>query len=250
MGSSKIWAWLRIAAAIVGVSGVIAGFIVNVDRATREGWDLGLVLANYFSLFTILTTVLTVIILLIAAVWSLRNPGTSREPFGIALGLAVVTGPILLLGIVYNVLLRAPPSGVAAEDSSGIAFLDSWAVETLHVVLPLYLLLDLVFAPRRRGLPWWSLAVVVAYPVVWVTYTMVRGTLIANPDGSNPWWYPYPFLDPNGDGGYASAFTYIAVMTAGLLLIGALIIAIGRWREKRATVSDERMPATSSVGMS
>ena len=56
-----------------------------------------------------------------------------------------------------------------------------------------------------------------------------------NPDGSTPWWYPYPFLDPHGAGGYSSAFTYIGVILAGFLAIGSIIILIGRYREKRST---------------
>lgn len=229
------WSWFRIAAAAVAFSGVIAGLIVNIDRATREQQDLGLVLANYFSLFTILTTLLSIVALLSAAIWSLRHPGTSREPFVIALSFAAVAGPIFLLGLVYNILLRAAPSGIALTDPAGIAALDSYAVEILHVVLPIYFLLDLLFAPRRRGLPWWSLAVIVGYPLVWLAYTMVRGELVSNPDGTHPWWYPYPFLDPHGEGGYASAFTYVAVMMVAFMAIGAIIILVGRYREKRAT---------------
>ncbi len=241
------WSWLRIAAAIVGLSGVVAGFIVNVDRATRQGQDLGLVLANYFSLFTILSTILTIIALTAAATWSLRHPGSSREPFGIALGLALVTGPILLLGIVYNVLLRGVPSEVAAADSPPIAFLDTWAVEVLHVVLPLYLLADLLFATRRRGLPWWTLAVFIGYPLVWVVYTMVRGELTPDPSGATPYWYPYPFLDPHGTGGYPSAFTYISVMFVGFIAIGAVIIAIGRFRERRAAARENLAPKAEAL---
>ena len=58
---------------------------------------------------------------------------------------------------------------------------------------------------------------------------------VANPDGTTPWWYPYPFLDPHGAGGYSSAFTYIGVILAGFLAIGSIIILIGRYREKRST---------------
>jgi len=236
-----LWSWLRLAAAIVGVSGVVAGFIVNVDRATRQGQDLGLVLANYFSLFTIITTILTATALTVAAVWSMRHPGSTREPFGIALGIAVVTGPMMLLGVVFNVLLRGAPSEVALADSPPIAFLDSWATETLHVVLPLYLLIDLVFATRRRGLPWWSLAVLVGYPLVWIVYTMLRGELTPDPSGATTYWYPYPFLDPH-TGGWASAFTYIGVLLVALVGVGAVVIAIGRFRERRAARREEVTP--------
>jgi hypothetical protein len=239
------WSWLRLAAAAVGLSGIAAGFVVNVDRATREGVDLGLVLTNYFSLFTIITTTLTAIALTAGAAWSMRHPGTSREPFPIALGIAVVTGPMILLGGVFNVLLRGPASGLALTDSPGIALLDSYATETLHVVLPLYLLVDLLFATRRRGLRWWTLSVLVAYPLVWIVYTMVRGELTPDPYGETAWWYPYPFLDPHGDGGWASAITYIAVLLVALVGIGAVTIAIGRFRERRAATRADAAAAVS-----
>lgn len=235
-----LWPWIRIAAAIVALSGVVAGLIVNVHRATRQGQDLGLVLANYFSLFTILTALLGAAALAAAAAWAMRHPGTSREPLGIALGIAVVAAPVLLLGLVFNTLLRGLPSAAALGDPAGIAALDSYAIEALHVVLPLYFLADLLFASRARGLPWWSLAVLVAYPLAWLGGTMVRGELVANPDGSAPWWYPYPFLDPHGPGGYGSVLAYIGAMLAAFLAIGAIIIAIGHYRERHASAHGAR----------
>jgi hypothetical protein len=243
-----LWSWSRLAAAAVGLTGVIAGFVVNVDRATRQSQDLWAVLANYFSLFTIITTILTAAALTVAAAWSMKNPGTSPEPFGIALWIALVTGPMLLLGVVYNVLLRGLPSEVALTDPPPIAFLDSWATETLHVVLPLYLLVDLLFATRRRGLPWWTVAALVGYPLVWIVYTMVRGELTPDPSGATTWWFPYPFLDPHGEAGWAGAFTYIGVLLVALLAIGAIIIAVGRFRERRAARrSGQRSDAADSA---
>ncbi|WP_439591181.1 Pr6Pr family membrane protein [Microbacterium sp.] len=229
-----VWAWLRIAAAVVGISGVVAGFIVNVDRAGRQGQDLGLVLANYCSLFTILSTIILVVTFVVAAVWSLRNPGLSSEPFGVALAIAGITGPILLLGIVYNALLRGLPSEIAQSDPSGIHALDVWATESLHVIIPLYLLVDLFFASRRRGLPWWSLAVIVAYPLVWLIYTVIRGGIVPDPSGAHDWWYPYPFLDPHGAGGWPSVLIYVGVMLVVLVGIGAAIVGIGRLRGRRS----------------
>ena len=236
------WSWWRLAAAAVGLSGVAAGYIVNVDRATRQGQDLAVVLANYFSLFTIVSTILSVAALTAAAAWSRLHPGATREPLTIALGLALVTAPVLLLGVVYNVLLRGVPSAVALGDSAGIAMLDSYAVEVLHVVLPLYFLADLLFATRRRALPWWSLAVFVGYPLLWLVYTMVRGEFVADPSGAATWWYPYPFLDPHGPGGWPSALTYITGIFAAFVGIGAGIIAVGRHRVRRAVRRESPAP--------
>jgi hypothetical protein len=239
------WVWIRIAAAVTALSGVVAGFIVNVDRAARQAQDLGAVLANYFSLFTIISSLLSVVVLVAAATWWQRHPGTSPEPMRIALGMAAVAGPVVLLGLVYNALLRGLPSEVALGDSAGIALIDSYAIDVLHVVMPLYFMLDLLLAPRRRGLPWWSLGVIVGYPLAWTAYTMTRGELVANPDGSTAWWYPYPFLDPHGPGGYGSALTYIGAILAAFIVIGVGIVLIGRYRGRRAAV---RAGATATAG--
>ena len=228
------WVWIRIAAAVTALSGVVAGFIVNVDRAARQGQDLGAVLANYFSLFTIISSLLSVVVLVAAATWWQRHPGTSPEPLRIALGMAAVAGPVILLGLVFNALLRGLPSEVALGDSAGIALLDSYATDVLHVVMPLYFVLDLLLAPRKRGLPWWSLGVIVGYPLAWTAYTMIRGELVANPDGSTAWWYPYPFLDPHGADGYGSALTYIGAILGAFIVLGVGIVMVGRFREKRA----------------
>ncbi|WP_217275167.1 Pr6Pr family membrane protein [Microbacterium hominis] len=219
---------------MTALSGVLAGLIVNIDRAGRENQVLADVLANYFSMFTIVSTILAMAALIGAAEWSLRHPGTTPEPLSVALSLAATAGPVLLLGVVYNALLRGLPSTVALGDSAGIALLDAYGIEVLHVALPLYFVVDLLLAPRRRALPWWSLAVLVGYPLVWTAYTMIRGDLVANPDGSAPWWYPYPFLDPHGPGGYPSAFLYIGAILVAFLAIGAMIILVARYRAKRA----------------
>ena len=61
LGGLMRWVWFRVAAAIVASSGIVAGLLVNIDRATREGQVRGDVLANYFSLFTIVSSILSVV---------------------------------------------------------------------------------------------------------------------------------------------------------------------------------------------
>ena len=171
----------------------------------------------------------------------LRHPGSSPEPVGIAMAIAAVTAPVILLGIVFNVLLRGDPPSIAATDPGWVSFMDSWATETLHVVLPVYFVLDLLFADRRRALPWSSLLVIVSYPLAWTIYTMVRGERVTNPDGSTQWWYPYGFLDPHA-GGYGSAFTYIGGILVAFVLLGVAIVGTGRVRERRASHDDTPPP--------
>jgi hypothetical protein len=242
------WVWFRIAASVVAFSGVVAGLLVNIDRAVREGQDVSDVLANYFSMFTIVSAILSVIALTMAARWMSRHPGTSPEPIGVAMAIAAVTGPVILLGIVFNVLLRGDPPPIAATDPGWVSFMDSWATETLHVVLPVYFVLDLLFADRVRGLPWSSLVVILSYPLVWTTYTMIRGDRVPNPDGSTPWWYPYGFLDPH-TAGYGSAFMYIGGILSAFVLLGIAVIGIGRVRARHASVHDVPPPRIGPVAV-
>ncbi|HYP73945.1 MAG TPA: Pr6Pr family membrane protein, partial [Microbacterium sp.] len=229
----------------VSLTGVAAGFIVNLDRALRYGQDVGIVLANYVSLFTIVTSTLCAAALIAAIVWGRRHPTAAREPVVIAFSLAMTTGPMLLLAIVFNALLRGQPTAAALADPAGIHALDVWATEALHVVLPLLLLADLLFAPRRRGLPWWTLAPLVAYPIAWLGYTLVRGVVTPDPAGASIGWYPYPFLDPQGPAGWAGVAVYIGVMLGLLIVLDVAVIAIGRHRERHAHIgmgSAPRMP--------
>jgi hypothetical protein len=107
-----------------------------------------------------------------------------------------------------------------------VAFLDHWAIETLHVVLPVFIIIDAVFGPRRRELRWSALSVVVGLPLLWAGYTMARGPLVPSPDGSAPYWYPYPFLDPNGPSGYATALAYIGAIAGAFILTGSALILL------------------------
>jgi hypothetical protein len=220
------WSTWRTGAAAVAASGVIAGFIVNIARAQRMQQDLGLVLANYFSLFTIVSSTATIVVLLIAARRGASAPPDAVESAPLAIALATTSAAVIILGIVYNALLRGIPSDVAAADPPAVAFLDHWATETLHVVLPIFLIIDAVFGPRRRELRWNALYAVVGIPLIWAVYTMARGPLVPAPDGSTPYWYPYPFLDPNGPSGYATPLTYIGAIAAAFVLAGSALILL------------------------
>ncbi|WP_052226901.1 Pr6Pr family membrane protein [Microbacterium mangrovi] len=220
------WSTWRTGAAAVAATGVIAGFIVNVARAERMHQDLGLVLANYFSLFTIVCSTATVVVLLIAARRGSDAPADAVESAPLANALVTTSAAVIILGIVYNALLRGIPSAVAAADPPVVAFLDHWAIETLHVVLPIFIVVDAVFGPRRRRLRWSALSAVVGIPLLWAVYTMARGPLVPAPDGSTAYWYPYPFLDPNGPTGYATPLTYIAAIAIAFVLTGGALILL------------------------
>ena len=193
-GVQMYWSWLRLAAAAAALSGVLAGYIVNVDRATRQGQDLGLVLANYFSLFTIVSTILTIVALTAAAIWSMAHPGhVTRAVRRSRSASAWSPGPVLLLGVVFNVLLRGAPSGRRAErlrrDRPAGLVRDRDAARRAAAVPPRRPdLRDAATRPARGGVS----PCLAGYPLMWMLYTMVRGELTPDPSGAATLVVPLP----------------------------------------------------------
>jgi len=232
------WPWLRLAAALLGAAAIIRQLSLAVGNALRAEtpWasHLPTIIANFFSYFTILSNLLAVIALVAGGVWMLRTRplrqaqrSVEPEPAWLATLLACASTYMIVTGIVYNLLLRH-------ISIAGIS--DVWTNETLHVVIPLAMLADVLFAPRRRALPWSALLIAVAFPIVWAVYTLIRANFIIGPAHGNPWWYPYPFLDPHQQGGYLSVAAYIVAIAAAIIGVAALVVWIGRRRGIRASV--------------
>lgn len=223
---AQTWTALRLIVAAVLLFTVINQIIPTIDNAVAGGWHMPTVLVNFFSYFTILSNTLALIVLTWAAAWFwTRGRRTSEpEPLPLALALASVTTYMIVTGIVYNVLLRGIPLPGA-----------QWTNEILHVVGPLFLLLDLFLAPRTRRVTWSAVWVVLAFPLAWVAYTMIRGPLTTAPTTGAPSWYPYPFLDPNSamTGGVGGVVVYVIGIAAAITLVAAGVVWV---RRRRGTV--------------
>lgn len=222
------WTWTaaRAAIAVLIAAAIIAQAVATVSGALSGGRDVGTTIANFFSFFTILSNVLTVVVMLWTAVWFVRrgSGSASSEPRALGIALACVTTYMVITGIVYNTLLR----GIQLPQGTTVP----WSNEVLHVVGPLFLLVDLFVAPRRRCLGWGAILAVLGFPLAWVVYTMVRGPLVTNPTTGAAYWYPYPFLDPHTSttGGYGGVIAYIVGIAAGIALVAALVVWVGRMR--------------------
>ncbi|GAA1763004.1 hypothetical protein [Kocuria aegyptia] len=47
----------------------------------------------------------------------------------------------------------------------------------------------------------------------------------------NSWWYPYPFLDPNGSaGGYGSVAIRVGVLAVAITATASVLVGISRRR--------------------
>lgn len=218
------WGILRVAAAVLILAAVVAQLARTTANAVENGQHLPTVITNFLSFFTIESNVFAAIVLIVAAIrgWTARE---ERDPTWLAVALVAVSTFMLITGIVYNLLLR----GIELPQGQTVP----WSNEVLHVIGPLFLLADALIAPRRRGLPWATVGIVVMYPILWAVYTLVRANLVTNPTTGDPWWYPYPFLNPHVQGGYGGVSLYIVGIATAFALIAWGIVAAGRRRDPR-----------------
>jgi hypothetical protein len=214
---------LRVAGALAVVAAIVGQLIVSLDFWTKtEVRDISTSIANFFSFFTIQANVASAVTLAIGAVLLLRGGADDVDPRWYAVLRACVTTYMVTTGVVYNLLLR----GVELPQGSTLG----WSNEVLHVVIPVLLLADWLFAPGRRRLGWGVVGVIVIYPIVWIAYTLIRGPFIFNDLTQAMGWYPYPFLNPLGEGGYGTVVLWSALIAVLIGAAGVGVVAVSRTR--------------------
>ena len=195
---------LRFAAAAL----VLAAIITQITDQVGAG----VFVANeYFSYFTIESSMMNVVVLAAGGYLAFRFKRDTVLYTG--LRMATVTYAIVT-GVVYNLLLRGlPPTGYV-----GI----QWPTEVEHVWIPIYILIDWLFATGRARLAWTWVWAAIAYPLAWCAFTLIRGAVTG--------WYPYPFIDPSGPGGWPSVGMYILGIAAFIVGLAFLAVRYSRWR--------------------
>ncbi len=224
-----VWGILRVALAVATIAAIVGQLIVSTSNWHSIGIsDTTIQVVNFFSFFTIESNVLTVVVMLIGAWYLFGRRGTDPGWF-LGLRLATVTY-MATTGIVYNLLLR----GIELPQGTTLP----WSNEVLHLVAPLFVLIDWFVAPGRRPIEWKTLWPVLIFPLAWGVYTLIRGPITYDAVFSKPYWYPYPFLNPNtSPEGYFSVAFYIILIA---VVIGAVCAgAIG--------ASKRRLPGFSAA---
>lgn len=175
--------------------------------------------ANFFSYFTIQTSLFHAVVFVLGAWVLVRRRGADPVWLG---GLrAAATTYTITTGVVYNALLRRIPLDAGLEQP--------WANEVLHTIVPVYALLDWLLAPGRRPVPWRAVGWIVVYPVLWAGYTLVRAPMVLDEGTGNAWWYPYPFLNPHTSaGGYGTVAVWVAVLAVAISAMAAGTVGISR----------------------
>ena len=203
---------LRLGAAALTLIAVAATFLSTASRATINPF-------NFFGFFTIQSNLLAAAVLAVTAVLVLLG---RVVPAWLVLARAATTAYMIVVGLVYNTLLVGLAGGVELP----------WANTVLHIVFPLYCLLDWALVADRDPLPWRRLWIVLVYPVLWCTVVLLRGAT----DG----WVPYPFLNPVT--GYGSVLFYVLLIAVTVITAGALVFGLSRVRPVAVGVGEAVRP--------
>lgn len=107
-----------------------------------------------------------------------------------------------------------------------------------HAVGPIVILTDWLHDPPRH-LSQTSVLSWLIVPAVYFGYTLVRGAFTG--------WYPYPFLDPSGDGGYLRVAGFSLVILVGMAVVALLLIRFALIKRRRATSAEPSGGGRSSV---
>ena len=197
----------------VGVLRIVAAGLVFAAIITQIADQLGagvFVPTEYFSYFTVQSSMMNVVVLAAGGYLALRFRRDTVLYTGVRM--ATVTYAVVT-GVVYNALLRGlPPTGYV-----GI----QWPNEVEHVWIPIYILIDWLFATGRARLAWKWVWPAIAFPLLWCAFTLVRGAATG--------WYPYPFINPSEPAGVVGVVGYIVGIASFIIGLAFLAVKYSRW---------------------
>ncbi|MCB0458572.1 MAG: Pr6Pr family membrane protein [Flavobacteriaceae bacterium] len=176
---------------------IITQFVLMIQNRQV---DIPETIIRFFSFFTILTNTLV-------ALFFTNKITNSIKMFGKSGALTSITTFILIVGLVYQIILRSTwsPTG-----------LQMVVDELLHTIIPLYILVYwFLFAEAKNFniksiLPW------LAYPIIYSVYIMIRGKLSG--------FYPYPFLNVTEIGLKQSIINILIILIISLFIMSILIL--------------------------
>ncbi len=193
--SDRVW-WVRVLRLMAAGLGAAAVIVLPIRQADVPGFTI----ANYLSYFTVLSNIAAVLVLFVEAI-------AAPESAAWQWFRGAVTTCMVITGIVYALLL----SGIDVHTGS------DWVNDVVHRLMPVVLLLDWALL-RPRRLPshsWWTW---LAFPLFYGVYTLIRGPVVD--------WYPYPFIDPRGQG-YLSMTLSIVVVLLGMAALAFGVFWLG-----------------------
>lgn len=188
---------------------VIAQFFISMQASTV---DTVTQTVRFFSYFTILTNLMVAVYS--TSLW-LSPKRSIAVFFAKSTASTAVTLYILLVGLVYNLVLRGiwQPQGMARVVD-----------ETLHSIVPLLVLCHWWCIPDKGLLKWKDILGWLIYPFVYLIYTLAHGAISG--------FYPYPFVDVDALG-LSKVLINSFIVGLAVVLMGVILIGIARFKAQK-----------------
>jgi hypothetical protein len=166
---------------------------------------------EYFAYFSIVTAIIAGLFFITTGFGLLLNFEDTKWVEISRLSLAVA---LIVVGVVYHALLADVANDVRDGDYA-------WPVlpnEIIHTYAPIlaaleYLISIKAFRIRLKAFLW-----VAVFPLTWLVLSIIRGSLTN--------WWPYWFINPNGEAGLGGMFTYIGAITVFFLVLGVGVLGL------------------------
>jgi hypothetical protein len=193
------------------ISVIAVGLQLWVTLNNREVSILHTII-RFFSYFTILTNSLVAIYFTYLWLFPLTKLGMFFKKFSTTTAITVY---IVVVGIIYNVLLRSiwPVTGWGKV-----------ADELLHSFIPMYFLVYWLFFTERKQLKWSDAIPWLYYPLAYLIYTLIRGTITHT--------YPYPFVNVNKLGYQQTLMNCLGI---GAVFYGLFLLMIAISKKRTAS---------------
>ena len=172
---------------------------------------------EYFAYFSIITAIFAGALLLVVGVRALRNleEGKRLEIAKLSLTVAMV-----VVGVVYHALL----SDVANDVRDGDYVWPVFPNEFIHTYAPILIVLEYLVSQKTFNIRLRAALWVAVFPLVWLMFSVIRGS-ITN-------WWPYWFINPNGEAGLIGMLSYIGAITAFFLTLGFIVLGVKKLLRK------------------
>lgn len=174
--------------------------------------DLSEIILRFFSYFTILTNILVAIYFTTIGLAPASKPGRFILK---AQTSTAITVYIMVVGIVYNVVLRSlwQPFG-----------LQLIVDELLHSVIPVFALLYWITLVNKSGLKWNNVFSWLIYPLGYLVFVLIRGAFSG--------FYPYPFIDVTALG-YSETLRNSIYLFIAFLLLSIFMVFLAKIIDRR-----------------
>jgi len=198
--------------AIITVAGAIALTIQLGFAITKTSISTTESIVRYFSYFTIQSNIFVTIC---ATSLFIKPQSKWGRFFSSAEVSSAITVYIIIVGLVYNIVLRKLYHLHGSE---------RFANELLHVFIPVtFVLYWTIFVPKKQLN--WNVFPWLIYPLLYGIYVLIRGAFVN--------YYPYPFLNVLQIG-YPKVMISFCVLLILFLLVSLILVAIGKVFFKKA----------------